>query len=766
MNRPARHSCVLAFAVLMLGAPLALLAAEPGRAIEDLRAFAKLYGYVRYFHPSDEASAIDWDRFAIHGASRIRQLSGDAALAPALESLFLPIAPSVRIRSSGEPPPAPAGLVPESTEGLEVVAWQHAGLGLGAGVPSSGDIYRSVRLNRKPPVARGPGFGTVTQGIDATPHRGKQVRLAARVKAEVEGDGNQAQLWLRVDRVGTERGFFDNMGDRPITSAQWGSYEIVGTIAPDAKEVYFGGFLRGSGKALLDDFALSVRVPGGAWTAVPIENPGFESGESGQAPSGWAARSEGYRAVGQKEAGAGGERAVVITNIVASPATPLFDAQPKPGDAADVRLGRGLAARIPLALYSRDGQTLPPADPQKLGALRSALDKVSVATATAADPDVRITGVVIAWNVLQHFYPYFDVVGADWDSVLTESLARATKDGTPEEYQETLSWMTAQLRDGHASVYHPAIAEAQGRLPFVADWIEGKVVVVAAAADSPFRRGDVVKAIDGTAAGDLLARKESLRSGSAQWVRFRALDDLARGAKDSQARVTIDRAGATLDVEAKRNSSARISESRPENFAELRPGVFYVDLGTAEIADINAHIQELAAARGVVFDLRGYPKGNHAVLQHLTGKPIQSARWQVPRIIYPDRERLAGYREDGRWQLEPATPRIAGKVAFLTDGRAISYAESVMGIVEHYRLGEIVGQPTAGTNGNVNRFTVPGGFQILWTGMRVIKHDGSQHHLIGIKPTVPAGRTIEGVRAGRDEVLEKALALFDGPAAR
>jgi C-terminal processing protease CtpA/Prc len=44
--------------------------------------------------------------------------------------------------------------------------------------------------------------------------------------------------------------------------------------------------------------------------------------------------------------------------------------------------------------------------------------------------------------------------------------------------------------------------------------------------------------------------------------------------------------------------------------------------------------------------------------------------------------------------------------------------------------------------------------------MKVLKHDGSQHHGIGILPTVPVSRTRAGVAAGRDEVLERALELF------
>lgn len=65
-----------------------------------------------------------------------------------------------------------------------------------------------------------------------------------------------------------------------------------------------------------------------------------------------------------------------------------------------------------------------------------------------------------------------------------------------------------------------------------------------------------------------------------------------------------------------------------------------------------------------------------------------------------------------------------------------------------------------GTNGNINPFMIPGGYQVIFTGMKVLKHDGSVHHGVGILPTVPAHRTISGVTAGKDELLEKALEVI------
>jgi C-terminal processing protease CtpA/Prc len=166
---------------------------------------------------------------------------------------------------------------------------------------------------------------------------------------------------------------------------------------------------------------------------------------------------------------------------------------------------------------------------------------------------------------------------------------------------------------------------------------------------------------------------------------------------------------------------------------------------------------ELEKANAIICDLRGYPKSNHGLIKHLLKEEENSLWMWTPQIIYPDFEKVA-YRKYG-WHMKPVEPALTAKVVFITDGRAISYAESFMGYIEGFNLATIVGQPTAGTNGNVNPFVLPGGYRISWTGMRVLKHDGSQHHGVGIIPHVRVERTIQGIKAGRDEFLEKAIEI-------
>jgi hypothetical protein len=56
----------------------------------------------------------------------------------------------------------------------------------------------------------------------------------------------------------------------------------------------------------------------------------------------------------------------------------------------------------------------------------------------------------------------------------------------------------------------------------------------------------------------------------------------------------------------------------------------------------------------------------------------------------------------------PRSVSLQPKKAFILSMAAQSaITESCLGIIENYKLGAIVGAPTAGTNGNVNPFSLP-----------------------------------------------------------
>jgi C-terminal processing protease CtpA/Prc len=695
--------------------------------------------------------------------------------------------------------------------------------------PKTGKRAARLRSDPATPDKAAP-FGNLMQSVDATAFRGRLVRFRAAVRAEVAGPPARAMLWMRVDRSGSQAGFFDNMGDRPITSGEWRYYEIVGDVDDDAVSVNIGMMLMGTGRAWLDDVSLTDLGKSAAIEPPrPLSKRGLENLTAFTRllgyvrhfhPSDEAAAAdwnlfalEGVRAIEGASDAADLARKLQALFLPLAPTLRVFPTgkAPAPGEqlappgnqpalkilsyrhtgfgqkteqrftpyhtervSRDASSGQALefpdprqpfkadlpgavSILMPLALYADGVGTLPHSKP----ASQNPETPPSVRF-TGNDRATRLADVALSWNILQHFYPYFDVVKTDWPAALTKALDSAATDPDEQAFLNTLRRMVAALHDGHGGVY--SATDATGAAPVMFGWVENRLVITQAApqAGSGLQPGDVVLKVDGKDAAEVLAEKESLISGATpQWRRFRSMTELRMGPKDSELKLEVQSPSGTprLVVLKRDHESLAMRETRPPQVAEIKPGIFYLDLDRIKDEDVEAVLPKLEQARGIIFDLRGYPRVSPNLISHLTDKPIQSARWMVPIIIAPDQKGKISYDEPGRWNLQPIAPRLKAKMAFLTDGRAISYAESYLGIIEAYKLAEIVGEPTAGTNGNVNPLRLPGNFTMVWTGMKVLKHDGSQHHGVGIQPTVPLARTIRGVSEGRDEQLEKAIAV-------
>jgi C-terminal processing protease CtpA/Prc len=431
-----------------------------------------------------------------------------------------------------------------------------------------------------------------------------------------------------------------------------------------------------------------------------------------------------------------------------------------PAEPLIVDLTDDVHAAIPLVLYAEARGTLP-----RAAASPQPIQHPAGFVASGDDRATRLAAVATAWNILQHFYPYFDVVETDWPAALETALTSAATDLDSASFLRTLRRLIAQLHDGHGHVMHRAEQPSAGP-PLAWDWIEEQLVVthVDRSIADRVQPGDVVAMIDDVEAADAIQREEQFISAATpQFRRWRALQQLGAGPQGSEIRLALERGAEQLEITLPRSVfPASIVEPRPPKVHEIKPGVWYLDLNAIDDRDFNATLPNLQNAAGIIFDMRGYPSRLSIVpLAHLIDEAITCAQWHVPLVTVPDRRDLQFSVSD--WQVNPIAPRLTCPVAFITDGRAISYAETWMGMVEHYRLAAIVGGPTAGTNGNVNPITLPGGYSVMWTGMKVLKHDGSQHHGIGIRPTIPASRTIAGVAAGRDELLEAAIEAVSKP---
>ena len=661
-------------------------------------------------------------------------------------------------------------------------------------------------------------FGNMIQAFGANGYTLRRIRLRAAIR--VEGERTRAQMWLRLDRADRSMAFLDNMGTRPVTSSSWNTYDIETEVPEDVTGLVFGVMVFGPGSAWVDDFSLEILEEvdkDKVEPARPITTQGLVNLTAFARlygyvrffhPSDQAAKTdwETFAIEGVRAAESAASAAELIERLQKSfsPIAPTLRvfAQPPPPTAAalepgpeivryvhngvelptgtmhsvyksarertpatghslppefEAELVPGVRVSMPVALYADPQGTLPhiPLPPPPL-----------LYDRTTGDRATRLAGVLIAWNVFQHFYPYFDVVKTDWPAELPKALQTAATDTTRADFEKTLQHLVAALKDGHGGVSYVGHF-GRFQVPLAMDWIQGQFVVTRARTDA-VHAGDRVLKIDGKPIDRYSTDVQALIPGATpQWIRYRSIRDLSECNPHNKMTLDLEPFSSrgttttvTLDcVAPKYKDPEWYTEPRPAKpVIELEPGIYYIDLDRVTPTEWKEAVPQLQSAKGIIFDMRGYP-GQPALdaLAHLTDTAIRSAKWNVGSARLPDR--LDTKWDESGWPVPPQKPYLNAKRVFLTDGRAISYAETVMGMVEAFHLGEIVGEPTAGTNGNINPFKLPGGFTITWTGMKVLKHDGSQHHGIGILPTVPASRTRKGVAEGKDELLLKSLEI-------
>lgn len=734
--------CVLAFAT----------SASAQQQVENVAAFARLYGVARWFYPSDAAASLDWNRFAVDGVRRVRNARTATELETTLEELFTPLGPGIEIGAS-LPAQRPTGGRDPS-----LVGWHYRGAGISENVPGP---YNAKRTNRVTAARsqQAAAFGTIVQIIQADTLRGRAIRMRGQVRVPNPAALGWAGLWLRVDRPGGVVGFFDNMQNRPVRDTSWREYVIEGSIDADAAQIVFGVLSVGSMTVDVDAIEIATRDSSGNWTPLAIPDASFEA-QANSAGRGWS-QNGGFPVNRPSLGAAHGARFARMAPPAQGPTLPGQAADsletPIAGATIDVELALGLKARVPMSLTDAEARAESPA----LTNLRAMLARTSAPARD--DMDVVLADVVVAWSVFRHFYPYWSDISVDWDARLRPHVQNALgAAATREAHLEVVRTVVADLRDGHGGV-RDVPATPQSILPVQFRILDSRLVVTASN-DAAAPVGSVVTAIGGASASTLVAKETQLSSGTAQWRQSRAANALLTCRLQSTVAVSIELPDGSMRYAQLPcgRSGARAVEARPDSIAELQPGVWYVDLTRVRAAQLRPMLDTLAKASGVVFDMRGYPTdAGVMVLPHLMRTPEDSTdRWMhVPRIARPFGKFAAW--QSMTWNLRPAMPHIGGQRVFLTDGRAISYAESVMGYVRDYKLGTIIGGATAGANGNVAGFSVPGGFSVVFTGMRVTRHDGrTPYHTLGVSPDIPLEPTLAGIRAGRDELLERALATL------
>jgi len=368
--------------------------------------------------------------------------------------------------------------------------------------------------------------------------------------------------------------------------------------------------------------------------------------------------------------------------------------------------------------------------------------------------ELRIFAGLKAWGVITKFYPYLDLPN-EWDAELPHALAELEAAPNADAYRDALQAYGTHLHDGHIGIYRHG--QKIGWPSIEARIVQGTPIVTRVwEPGAQVKLGDEIVAVGGVPIAKAREAQLRLTSGGTQTARDNgALAQVFAGELDVP--VELDVRGA--DGKLRHGSLPRHSSGPPAPADHERPigKLGYIDLRELMPNEVDATFRKFAQAPALILDLRGYPNGTAwPITPHLNVKrETRGALFLQPLVDQGSTERRTQHIQP--LVQNPAIQPYTGKVIVLIDDRAISQAEHSCLFFEQAASVTFIGTHTDGTNGDITAIRLPGGWRMWFTGQAVRHADGRQLQQVGIQPTIVAEPTIAGVRAGKDEVLDRAI---------
>jgi carboxyl-terminal processing protease len=389
----------------------------------------------------------------------------------------------------------------------------------------------------------------------------------------------------------------------------------------------------------------------------------------------------------------------------------------------------------------------------------------SVPYAEDLSEDLKVAGLSRFWSEVKYNFGFPEKLAAlDWDALYVSYIPRVRATRSTAEYYRVLQELCAKLQDGHSYVIRPLeYSKTQaGWMGLRARLIEGRVLVDKLwdpeLGKQGIARGMEIVKIDGLPTRSYAKKNiiPRLSSSTPPYLDILAYEvSLLNGALSKPVKLSLETEdGRTIERTVRRLSLQEIDKLAPDpepfNFRMLPGNIAYIALNSfqddATADEFLKRFAEFAASDALILDLRENGSGS---------------RWSTPD--YKPAFRALG-RPDRRYieaaERMPIDPdhHYAGPVVVLTSARTFSAAEDFLVAFGQSGRGMIMGEPSGGSTGNPLRFSLPGG----GAGFVCSKHDayadGREFVGVGVKPQIMAFPTVADYRAGKDTVLERAVA--------
>ncbi|GAB3416815.1 S41 family peptidase [Niabella aquatica] len=388
------------------------------------------------------------------------------------------------------------------------------------------------------------------------------------------------------------------------------------------------------------------------------------------------------------------------------------------------------------------------------------------------DDGFRLLSLFRYWNMVQYFFPYRDLIGKDWKLELKKFIPKYINAKNALQYKLTAFELAASIHDTHAFFDFDAdINQFLGNsyLPVKFKFIKNKPVVAGylseeLAKSNNLKVGDIITKWNNIPIANRIDTLSRYVPASNNGTLLSDIASVFARTNEPEINIELIRNGKKINTISlsyptdKLNFGGKFSFSPPPTYKWISDSIGYVDHGKLKERDLSAMFEQFKNAKGLIIDLRNYPSDNlfGSLPNYLLSKPKEYAKTLVPDICHPG----SFYFEQPIKTGKHNDKNFKGKLILLIDETSQSSSEFHAMAYRTYANCIVVGNNSAGADGNVSDITLPGNLKTRFSGIGIYYPDGTPTQRIGIRPDIIVKPTISDVIAQRDVVLEKAIQLL------
>ena len=388
------------------------------------------------------------------------------------------------------------------------------------------------------------------------------------------------------------------------------------------------------------------------------------------------------------------------------------------------------------------------------------------------DTGYRLLGLLRYWNIIEYYYPYKDIINEDWDSVLFDFIPKFIEGNDYESYVMAIGELTTKIHDTHANVIDKEgknISKYFGnyRVPASFIQIDKNIILSKPIYADELKEGDMLLSIDGNDIDDLLEERRKYISQSKEDISCASfIDPFTTTKSDVNVTLIRDEKELTLNVKISLQNNYADIETKSQEMEDGK--IYYINAGQLKEKEIGKIMKKYKDVDGLILDLRNYPSVfiTYELAKYLIKPETEFVKMSIPNRARPGEFFYLDPFKSGRKENNEDSEKTSlediykGKLVILINEHTVSQGEFTAMSLRNTKGSVMLGRDTAGADGDVRTIKLPGNITTTISGLGVYHLDKTQTQRIGIKPDIYLDPTIQGIKKGIDEYIEKSIEII------